>query len=76
MKSDVPYLGHIIDSITAIETYVAGGRDAVLAERLIQDAGERNFEIIGEAAKRALGADPKPQSWVAVAQDHRLSQSV
>ena len=52
MKSDRPYLAHIADSITAIETYVIGGRDVFLAERLIQDAVVRNFEIIGEAAGR------------------------
>ena len=50
MKSDLPYLAHIADSITAIQAYVAGGRDAFLRERLIQDAVIRNFEIIGEAA--------------------------
>ena len=38
MKSDLPYLQHIRDSIVAIENYVAGGRQAFLSERLIQDA--------------------------------------
>ena len=52
VKSDRPYLAHIADSITAIETYVVGGRDVFLVERLIQDAVVRNFEIIGEAAGR------------------------
>jgi len=52
VKSDLPLLGHIADSITAIQAYVAGGRDAFLRERLIQDAVIRNFEIIGEAAGR------------------------
>ena len=52
MKRDLPYLAHIADSITAIQTYVAGGRDVFLRERLIQDAVIRNFEIIGEAASR------------------------
>ena len=52
MKNDLPYLGHIADAIMAIETYVAGGRDAFLHEQLIQDAVIRNFEIIGEAANR------------------------
>ena len=45
MKSDRPYLGHIADSIAAIESYVAGGRETFLQERLIQDAVIRNFEI-------------------------------
>ena len=52
MKSDRPYLAHIADAIAAIETYVSGGRETFLRERLIQDAVVRNFEIIGEAAGR------------------------
>jgi uncharacterized protein with HEPN domain len=52
MKSDLPLLGHIADSIAAIESYTAAGRDAFLADRMIQDAVVRNFEIIGEAAGR------------------------
>jgi uncharacterized protein with HEPN domain len=56
VKSDLPYLQHIRDSIAAIEEYVAGGREAFLRERLIQDAVVRNFEIIGEAASRVSAA--------------------
>jgi uncharacterized protein with HEPN domain len=52
VKSDLPYLAHIADSIAAIETYVAGGREFFLRDRLIQDAVIRNFEVIGEAATR------------------------
>ncbi len=52
MKSDRPYLAHIADSIAAIESYVAGGRDAFVHARVLQDAVIRNFEIIGEAANR------------------------
>ena len=52
MKSDRPYLGHILDSIEAIESYVAPGRGRFLDQRIIQDAVVRNFEIIGEAANR------------------------
>jgi uncharacterized protein with HEPN domain len=44
VKSDLPYLAQIADSITAIETYVAGGRDAYLRERMVQDTVIRNFE--------------------------------
>lgn len=56
MKSDLPYLGHIADSIAAIETYCAAGRDAFMRDRLVQDAVIRNFEIIGEAAGRLTPA--------------------
>ena len=52
VKTDLPYLGHIADSIAAIETYVGGGRAMFMKERLIQDAVIRNFEVIGEAASR------------------------
>lgn len=52
MKSDLPYLAHIADSIAAIEEYTRDGRNAFMRERLIQDAVVRNFEIIGEAAGR------------------------
>ena len=52
MISDRLYLEHILDSIAAIETYVAAGRESFLRERMIQDAVIRNFEIIGEAANR------------------------
>lgn len=52
MKSDLPYLGHIADSIAAIEDYVRGGRETFMQQRLLQDAVIRNFEIIGEAAGR------------------------
>lgn len=49
MKSDLLYLGHIADSIAAIETCVAGGREIFLRERLIQDAVVRNSRL---SAKR------------------------
>jgi uncharacterized protein with HEPN domain len=52
VKSDQPYLGHIADSIAAIENYVAAGRETFLRERMVQDAVIRNFEIIGEAASK------------------------
>jgi uncharacterized protein with HEPN domain len=52
VKSDLPYLAHIVDSIAAIESYTGTGREAFMRERLIQDAVIRNFEIIGEAAGR------------------------
>lgn len=34
MKSDLPYLGHISDSIAAIESYVVDGRDRFIREGL------------------------------------------
>jgi uncharacterized protein with HEPN domain len=52
MKADRPYLAHIADAIASIETYVAGGHETFMREKLIQDAVVRNFEIIGEATSR------------------------
>ncbi len=56
MTDDKTYLGHMLDAIDRIQTYTAEGRDAFMADTMIQDAVVRNFEIIGEAAKR-LSAD-------------------
>lgn len=58
MKSDLPYLEHIAESIAAIEEYVAAGKDTFLRRRIIQDAVIRNFEIIGEATSR-LSSDTR-----------------
>ena len=52
MKDPRVYLAHILECIGRIESYVANGKDAFFAEPLIQDAVIRNFEVIGEAAKR------------------------
>lgn len=53
MKKDPRvYLAQILERIERIDQYTAKGRDAFLADLLIQDAVMRNFEIIGEAAKR------------------------
>lgn len=52
MKDPRVYLAQILECLQRIATYTAGGREAFSAERLIQDAVIRNFEIIGEAAKR------------------------
>jgi len=46
------YLIHIQERIQRIESYTTGGREAFLASSMIQDAVIRNFEIMGEAAKR------------------------
>jgi len=52
VKDPRVYLGHILESARKIEAYTRDGYDKFLAEPLIQDAVMRNFEIIGEAAKR------------------------
>lgn len=45
-------VAQILESIDRIIVFTASGRERFLSDRLIQDAVIRNFEIIGEAAKR------------------------
>ena len=58
MSRDEVYLRHIMDSIEKIESYAKVGYDEFLKTPHWQDAIIRNFEIIGEAAKR-LGEEFK-----------------
>lgn len=52
-KDDAVYLKHIIDAIMKIEEYTKETDDEKFAQNeLIQDGVIRQFEIIGEAAKR------------------------
>jgi len=51
-KDDRLYLVHISERITRIEEYTRDGRAAFFASPMQQDAVVRNFEIVGEAAKR------------------------
>ena len=52
MKDPKLYLVHIFECIEKIERYIADGQEAFQADIKTQDAVVRNFEIIGEAAKR------------------------
>lgn len=57
MKKDPRvYLAHILECTGKIERYTKGGEQEFLGDSLIQDAVIRNFEIIGEAAKRVPAA--------------------
>ncbi len=57
MKKDPRvYLAHILECAQKIERYTKGGEQEFLRDSLIQDAVIRNFEIIGEAAKRVPAA--------------------
>lgn len=58
MKTDLLYLTSISDAIQKIQDYTRNGRDSFLGNPMAQDAVIRNFEIIGEAAKR-LSDDTK-----------------
>lgn len=52
MKDDSVYLLNIIESIEWIQNYTSSGEEEFMKSRLIQDAVNRNLEIIGEATKR------------------------
>ena len=46
------YLAHILECLRKIECFTAEGRTRFSQDAMVQDAVLRNFEIIGEAAKR------------------------
>jgi uncharacterized protein with HEPN domain len=52
MKRDELYLRHILDSIERIESYARTGKEEFIKTSHWHDAAIRNFEVIGEAAKR------------------------
>ena len=53
MKKDPRiYLAQILERIDRVREYTAEGKEAFFADRRTQDAVIRNFEVIGEAAKR------------------------
>ena len=56
MKDDRPYLADILQAVERVEEIGRRGRDAFLADWLLQDAAIRNFEIVGEAVKRVSQA--------------------
>ena len=56
MKDERLYLVQMPECIERITSFVRPGREAFFANRMMQDAVIRNFEIIGEAAKRVSEA--------------------
>jgi len=53
MKKDPRvYLAQILECTLRIEEFTRDGKSAFLAQRIIQDAVIRNFEVMGEASKR------------------------
>lgn len=71
MKKDPRlYLAQILERIDRIKEYTASGKQAFFADRRTQDAVIRNFEVIGEAAKRLPEDYRKEQPalpWKAIA---------
>ena len=52
MKSPELYLVHIQECLAKVQAYTREGRAAFMADTKTQEAVLRNFEVIGEAAKR------------------------
>ena len=52
MKNDLPFIEHILDSISAIEKFSKNmKKEKLISDRLKQSAIVREIEIIGEAVK-------------------------
>ena len=51
-KDNRVYMAHILECIGWIGDYTRDGKSAFMSQKLIQDAVIRNFEVMGEAAKR------------------------
>ncbi len=52
MKDEQLYIIHMIECAEKILSYTLAGRNAFMEDGKTQDAVMRNFEIMGEAAKR------------------------
>jgi uncharacterized protein with HEPN domain len=52
MKSPELYLVHIQECLAKVQAYTQAGREAFMSDTKTQEAVFRNFEVIGEAAKR------------------------
>ena len=53
------YISHIVSAISRIERYTSGLTQAGFMDNdIVQDAVIRQLEIIGEAARRIIVADP------------------
>ena len=65
MKKDPRvYLAHILECAQKIERYTHGGEKEFQNDTMLQDAVIRNFEIIGEAAKRVPEAYRRGHSQI------------
>lgn len=51
-ERDRTYLIHMLECAEKVRDYTAEGEDAFMGDPMVQDAVMRNFEVIGEAAKR------------------------
>jgi uncharacterized protein with HEPN domain len=51
IERDRLFLGHILEAIADIESFVVDGRDSFMLDRRTQSAVIRQLEVIGEAVK-------------------------
>ena len=56
MNDDKVFLQNILECIVKIEKYTKNGKEDFISSDLIQDAVNRNLEIIGEATKKVSQA--------------------
>ena len=63
MKDERLYIVHMVECAERIADYTSAGRDAFMHDPKTQDAVLRNFEVMGEAAKRvpAVTRDACPE---------------
>ncbi len=53
------YLGHMLEAVHRIQQYAHGkSAESFLSDQLLQDGIARNFEILGEAARKLLEVVP------------------
>lgn len=51
-RDPLVYLAHMLESIERAERFTVDGKARFLVDEMVRDAVLRNFEVIGEAAKR------------------------
>ena len=52
MKDDIPYILHIRECITRIQSLTGGGERSFFADTMIQDAVIRNLQVLAESTQR------------------------
>lgn len=64
MKDDRLYLIHILECIQRVRRYTSGGEDEFMGNEMIQDAVNRNLQIMAESTQRLSEATRAKHSQV------------